>query len=200
MPTHKIVVETSQPDARRLLSFQHSMFGTIEHVPIYSPELDERVRARYQSGINELTGLGFNYLCSDGEGFPLFRLLLMIPAIVIVGIWREGTPVWVRGGSIIAGYPILVFRTNSTFAHLDGPRVKFSTAFRDGTLLVSGNYADPLSRGPGIVRYFQAGCIIETWTKHKVRIQALETEFTGVDRRSSYEDYVEMSARDTAAW
>jgi hypothetical protein len=195
------VAATAQPVERKFLQFLQALFGTIEHAPIDSQELDQRIRARFQSQIDELTGLGFDYLCSDGESFPLLRLLLVIPAIVTIGIWREGTPISVRAGSILAGYPLLVFRIKSTFAHVDGPRVKFLTAFKDGTLLVSGNYDNPIPRGPGILRYCQAGTVAETWTKHRARIQALETDASNIDSRSAYEAYVEMSARDdSAAW
>jgi hypothetical protein len=50
--------------------------------------------------------------------------------------------------------------------------VKFVTTFQNGTLLVSGNYDDPMPRGSGIVRQFNVGTLIETWNNHKARIHA----------------------------
>ncbi|HEV2199260.1 MAG TPA: hypothetical protein VGR73_05535 [Bryobacteraceae bacterium] len=192
------MMETAQPDARKLLRFVHSVVGTIEHAPI--PELDQRVRARHQSEIDQLTGLGFNYLCSDGESFPVFRLLLVLPAVVMIDAACERTPISMRGGAIVLGYPILVFRIKPTFAHLDGSHVKFLTAFHEGALLVSGNYDDPLPRGPGIVTYCHAGTMAETWAEHQERIRALEAGGGVVDRRNGYETYVELTNRHNAAW
>jgi hypothetical protein len=191
---------SSQPSGRKLLRFLHWVFGTIKHVQIYSPELNQRVRARYQSEINELTSLGFDYLCSDGESFSLFRLLFVIPAMILLAIWRQRMPMALQGASILVGYPVLVSRNKSTIANPDGRRLKFYTAFQDGTLLVSGNYEDPTSRGPGIVRNFRAGTISETWADHQARIQALEAEGKRVDLKNDHQAYVAMSERDTAAW
>lgn len=183
------------------MRFLHWVFGEIGHVQIESPELDQQVRARYQPDIDQLTGLGFHYLCSDGESFALFRLLLVFPAIVLIAMSSDRLPMALRGGSILVGFPLLVSGTRSAFATSpDGRHVKFLTAFRDGTLLSSGNYADPTSRGPGIVRQFEAGTVVDTWAKHQSHIQTLEADGKQVDRRSDYAAYVEMSQKDTAAW
>ncbi len=190
----------SPSGSRALIQFLHWILGTIQHFRIDSPELDRRVRARYQAEINELTSLGFDYLCSDGESLPLFRLLLLLPALAVIGMWSERMPMALRGVSILVGYPVLVSKIKSTIANPDGRRVKFFTAFTDGTLLVSGNYADPTSRGPGIVRSFQAGSISETWARHQARIEALVEEGKRVDRQSDHQAYVAMAERDTAAW
>jgi hypothetical protein len=185
---------------RTILRFVNSVFGTVEHIPIDSPRLERRVRASYRSVIDEVSAVGFTYLCSDGESFSLFRLLLVLPAVAMFGIWLQRTPISLRGGSILAGYPILIFKAMSTFAHLDGTPVKFLTSFCNGTLLVSGNYTNSMSGGPGITRSCQTGTIEETWTRHQTRIQALETEGVEVDRRNDYSHYVQMHVRDTAPW
>jgi hypothetical protein len=192
---------SSRPTSdRKLIRFLHSVFGTIKHVRIISPQLDRRVRERYQSEINELTGLGFDYVYSDGECFSLFRLLLVIPALILLGLRSERMPMTIGGGSIMVGYPVLASRIKSTIANPDGRRVKFYTGFQDGTLLVSGNYQDPTSRGPGILRDFHAGSIGDTWARHQARIAALEAEGKRMDRQSDHQAYVAMSERDTAAW
>jgi hypothetical protein len=192
--------EPISPEGNRtLIRFVHSVFGTIQHVRIDSPELDRRVRARYQAEINELNSLGFDYLCSDGETFSLFRLLLVLPAVVLIGMWSERMPVALRGASILVGYPVLVSKIRSTITNPDGRRMKFFTAFTDGTLLVSGTYADPTSRGPGIVRNFQPGTISEAWARHQARVEALVEEGKLVDRQGDHQAYVTMAERDTAA-
>jgi len=195
-----MLMDNNQTAERTITRFVNSVFGPIEHSPIESPQLDQRVRASYHSQITEVSGLGFTYLCSDGESFPLVRLALVLPAVVMFGIWLERRPVSMRGGSILAGYPILVLKAKSTFAHLDGSYVKFLTAFRDGALLVSGNSPNPLPGGPGISRSCQTGTITESWKRHESRIQALELNGGEVDRRSTYDDYVRLVVRDTAPW
>jgi len=189
-----------QPVERGLLRFLPWVFGTIRHVPILSPELDWRVRARYQSEIRELTRLGFEYLCSAGESFSLLRLLLVLPALVLALMQGQRMPMALRGRLILVGYPVLVSRIKPAFVHPFGLGVKFFTGFQDGTLLVSGNYADPTARGPGIIRQFQPGTVSEAWAAHQARIQALEAAGAIVNRPCGYDAYVEMSQRDTAAW
>jgi hypothetical protein len=177
------------------------MFGTIKHAPIHSPELDRRVRVKYQNDIEQLNRLGFDYLCSDGESFPLFRLLFVFPVVILAIMFFDGMPMTITGGTILTAWPVLVARNRFAFATSpDGSHVKFLTAFRDGTLLVSLNYDGPASRGPGIIRQCAANTISDAWAKHQARIQALEAEGKQVDRRATFEDYVEMADRDTAVW
>jgi hypothetical protein len=78
--------------------------------------------------------------------------------------------------------------------------VKFITSFQDGTLLVSGNYDDPVPRRPGVLRQFNAGTLVETWNNHKARIQALESVGQQIDPRSDYTAYVQAAVRHNAAW
>jgi hypothetical protein len=199
--TGKQASPLSESSNRVLIRFLHWMFGTIQHVPIRSSELDRKVRVRYRQQIEQLTSLGFDYLCSDGEGFALFRLLFLLPAVFLVLMLVDRLPMTISGGLILTGWPVLVCRKNSTFATSpDGRRVKFLTLFQDGTLLVSGNYETPLSTRPGIVSQCKAGTISDAWAAHLGRMQSIEFAGTQIDRRSGYEAYVEISDRDTAAW
>ena len=185
---------------RGFLRFIHFIFGEIRHTEISFSEFDTRIRARYQSSIDELSRLGFEYLCSDAESFSLFRLFLVIPALVILGMKAERFPMEVRGLSILVGYPVLISRDRSTLANPDGKNVKFFSTFRDGTMLVSGNYDDPTTRGPGIVRAFGKASIPEAWERHQAKIQELEAGANRVDRQGSHESYAAMQRRDTATW
>jgi hypothetical protein len=59
---------SSRESDRGLLRLVHWIVGSIGHVQICSPELERRIRTRYQSEIGQLTDLGFGYLCSHCQG------------------------------------------------------------------------------------------------------------------------------------
>jgi len=190
-----------EPLDRSLVRFIRWIFGAIGHVQIGSPAFDQRIRLRYQSEIGELTGLGFAYLYSDGETFSLFRLLLLLPAIIVFDKWRNRQPLTVhRGTKILAGYPVLVSKDETTYANPNGHGVKFLTAFQDGTLLASGSYADDTTRGPMVVKHSRTASIGDTWAGHRERIQELEAEGKQVVRQVGYQAFTEMAPKETAAW
>jgi hypothetical protein len=197
---HKTVAQISETEARKIMNFVHLLIGPIQYLPLTSPVMDHRVRRRHQTEIAELTDLGFEYLCSEGQRFPLSRLLRIFPAVVSFGAWLQRTPVWIKDGFIIFGYPLLRRRLQPSFVELDGSHAKFITTFQDGTLLVSGNYDDPMPRGPGILRQFKAAAMAETWNNHEARVHALESINKQIDPRSDYATYAQASARDRAAW
>lgn len=196
----KIVTQIAEPDARKITRLVHLVIGSIEYVPLSSPAMDNRVRRRHQTEIAELTNSGFEYLCSEGQRFPLLRLLRIFPALVSAGVWLQRTPIWVRDGYIQFGYPILRYRLKPSFVELDASHAKFITAFQDGTLLVSGNYDDPMPGGPGILKQFKAASLAETWNTHLARVQALEVIDKQIDPRTDYAAYAQASAKDRAPW
>ena len=194
------MAQIAESDARNLISFVHWLIGSIEYLPLTAPGMDHRVRRRHQAEITELTNLGFEYLCSEGQRFPLSRLLRVLPALASLGAWLQRTPIWIKDGFILFGYPILRCRLKPSFVELDASHAMFFTTFQDGTLLVSGNYDDPLPRGPGILRQFKAATLAETWNNHRTRVQALESVGKEIDPRSDYSTYAQASARYRAAW
>lgn len=197
---HKIVAQIPESEARKILRLVHLLIGTIDYVPLTSPAMDDRVRSRYPKEIAELVDLGFEYLCSEGQGFPLSRFFRVVPALMSLGLLFQRTPMWIQHGCIVIGYPILRWRRKPAFVELDGSHAKFISAFEDGTLLVSGNYDDPIARGPGIIRQFKAAPMAETWNNHRTRIDALEAIGKQIDPRSDYGTYAQAAARDRAAW
>ena len=124
---------------------------------------------------------------------------VIFPALAAFGVWLQRTPIWIKDGSILFGYPILVWRLKPTFVELDASHAKFVTSFQDGTLLVSGNYDDSMPRGPEILRQFEVGTLMDTWNNHKARVNAIESVGKQVDPRSDYTKYLQASARDRAA-
>jgi hypothetical protein len=133
------------------------------------------VRSRYKKEIAELTDLGFEYLCSEGQHFPLSRFFRVVPALVSFGIWLQGVPVWIKAGSILFGYAILCWRRKPSFVELDGSHAKFISTFEDGSMLVSSNYDYPIPPTANILRQFKAATLAETWHAHRTRVDALES-------------------------
>jgi hypothetical protein len=172
------------------------LMGPIEYLQLTAPEMDTRIRRRHQAEISELMTLGFDYLSSEGQRFPLTRMLRVFPALVAFGAWTQRTPIWITGGAILLGYPILVYRPKPTYVELDALQAKFVTAFEDGVVLVSGNYDYPLPDRPGVLRQFKVGTLAETWDSHQGRVRALESVGKKVDPRCDYQTYHQASAQD----
>jgi hypothetical protein len=187
---------------RGLLRFLHLIIGPIEHVQVFSPELESRIRARFQSEFRQLSDLEFDYLFSDGETFSIFRLVLILPAINVLLMWLKREVISLRDGcTFLIGFPVFISRNKNAFGYSSGLGVKFYTAFQDGTILVSKDYADgDIPSGPMIVKYAQKASISDTWAKHQERIVALEAEGKRVDRQTSFPVYAEISHKETAAW
>lgn len=196
----KTVAQISEYEARLAMRLVHWLIGPVEDLPLTSPTMDDRVRKRHQTEIAELTDSGFDYLCSEGQRFPLSHLLRIFPALAALGVWLQRTPIWIRDGCILFGYPIVHYRLKSSFVELDASHAKFLTTFEDGTLLVSGNYDDPIPRGAGIIRQFKPATITETWNNHIARVHALESINKQIDPRTDYAAYAQASARDRVAW
>ncbi len=87
------MAQIAESEARRIMRFVHLLIGPIEYFPLTSPVKDHKVRRRHQTEIAELTDFGFEYLCSEGQRFPLSRLLRVFPALVSFGVWLQRTPI-----------------------------------------------------------------------------------------------------------
>lgn len=178
----------------------HMLFGPIDFEQITAPQMDQRVRRHHQAEISELMTLGFDYLCSEGERFPLTRILRVVPALVAFDAWIQGEPIWVKDGTIIFGYPILFHVANPTFVELDASRATFVSTFEDGAVLITGNYDDPTPERPGVMKRCKPGTLVETWNTHLERLRALEIVGEKVDPSSDYNTYRQASAKERAAW
>jgi hypothetical protein len=187
---------------RATIRFAHLVFGKIEHVQIYSHELEERIRTRYQSGIRQLTDLGFSYQFSDGETFSSYRLALLFPALIVFLMWRKREVMTIHDGTrILNGHPILIDKNKTAYANPGVFGVSFYSAFQDGTLLVSKNYGGDNSLGPMVVaNYCKSASISDTWAEHQKRIAVLEAEGKRADRQTSFQAWAEISHKETAAW
>jgi hypothetical protein len=182
-----------------LLQSIHRIFGRLEFVQIVSPAVDLRLRTRYQAATAEIACLGFDHLCSYGETFSAFRLLLVVPAIVVLSMWRNREVVRLyEGTKIQACYSLLISKDKTTYADVNGDGVKFCTAFTDGTLLVSATYVAGMLEKPKMTRQCRVAGIGEIWKEHRSTIEAFEASGRRVNRRTDFQTFVDMSRRETA--
>jgi hypothetical protein len=185
---------------KRTLRLLCLVFGTVGHVQIFSPAIERRIRMRYQSEIDQLQVLGFDYQFSDGETLPLLRMLLLFPALVVFTMWRKGEVIAIHDGTTyLVGHPVFISKNKTAFAEPSGLGTKFYTAFQDGSLLISKAYADGgMPSGSMIVKYAQEASIDETWAAHQERIAVLEAGGKRLDRRTSFHAYVEIERMESA--
>ncbi len=177
------------------------LFGRIDHVQITTSELGQRVRNRYQGAIAELAGLGFHELCSYGETFSVFRLLLGIPAIAILALLPKCPVIgWWPGLRMSECCPLLIAGDKGAYAEADCEGVKFYTAFTDGTFLVSANYRTVTQEGPVMTQRWRAGSIGEVWAGHRAAVQSFEAASRCVDRRTTFQEFVDLLQRDHASF
>lgn len=196
---------------RKMMRFMLSIFGAIGHVQIFSHELEQRIRTRYQSEIDQLAGLGFDYLFSDGETFPVFRLLLLFPAFFLISMRIKREVMTIHDGTmVLVGHPVCISKNRNAFAEPNGLETKFYTAFQDGAILISMDCGDEIDRGSMIlinnckasilINNCKASSISDTWAKHQKRIAELEAEGRRVDCQTSFQAYVEIEHKERAAW
>ena len=173
------------------------LFGNIEQVPIISPELDQRIRARYQTETAELGRLGFSYLCSYSAAFSAFRLLLLLPAFAVLGMMSKREVIRLRkDAKIEVCYPLMTARDNSAYAEASALGVKFYTPYADGSFCVSANYRSTNCDGPVMTKCWRVASIAEIWLEHRSAIEAFEAAGRRVDRRIDFRTHAEMCRRE----
>lgn len=188
----------SESEDRMIFRIIRFIFGKISIIQISSPELEERIRVRYQSEIDELTDLKFIRVYSSGETVSAFRLFLVLPTIIIFQMWRKKEVIsWSEGARLMMGYPVLISGDNETFVEVSALGVKFYTAFQDGLLLISKTYDDDgMPKVPTIVKYAGKASIGDTWIAHQERIGSLKTEDKRASCQTNFQTYAELSLRE----
>lgn len=174
-------------------------FGTVRQLQISSPSAEERTRVRYGPEMCELADLRFDELFIFGEGFSVFRVLLIFPALTVIRMLQKDENLSIEGGNFVISYPVLGARDKSAFAHVFGMGTKFYTAFDDGTLLISKNFLNDMGERPGIVEFDREASIADTWADHQHQIQILEAAGKRIDRQTSFQFYSELARKDRPA-
>lgn len=183
---------------RMLPSLFNWTVGTIDLVQIFSPEFEQRARKRYQAETALLADLGFDLVFFVGDSTSLFRMLLVLPAIIVFQMWRGGVPMTVQNGTrLLTGNPVFISRDKKAYAHPNNLGFTFHTRFQDGIVLVSKNFGDDSGYIPAIVgNTCPAASAGNTWTAHQKRMAELEAEGRCVDRQTSFQAYREIVLKE----
>ncbi len=182
------------PMGTRGLLFQ--AFGDVGYVQISSPKFEERIRKRYQSEIDQLSLLGFNYRFSEGQTFPVANLILIFPAIVLlIMLWKREV-IALRGGKeFLIGHAIYASGDKTTFAHASGLGIVFHTVFEYGSVLMSTNYESSNSPGSRFERHaYKGASISNTWAAHQRSVAARVANGAEIDRDMSFKAYVGINS------
>ena len=174
--------------------------GTIDLVQIFSPEFEQRARKRYQAEMALLTNMGFDMAFFAGDSTSVFRMLLILPAIIVFQMRRGGVPMTVQNGTrLLTGNPVFISRDKSAYAHPNSLGFTFHTGFQDGTVLVSKNFGDGSGYIPAIVcNTCLAASASNTWAAHQKRMEELVAEGRRVDLQTSFQAYREIVLKEQA--
>jgi len=170
------------------------LFGRIEYVDEVPSKLEGCIRQRYGTEMGQLTDLGFTLLFFQGQTFPIMRMLLIFPAIVLSVMFfnREVIGLYNRT-RLIAGHAILASEDRTTYAQTLRLGVMFSTSFQSGLVLISCNYGYDNLTWKHYIRHAHRGQSIgSTWAEHQRSIKKLELEGNSVDRQMSFTKFVDM--------
>jgi hypothetical protein len=182
-----------------VLVFGMKSLGSVSHDEIADPRIEQRVRQRYASDIDELTSLGFSYAYTSGEGMLLSRILLIYPAVLLLRARANGAVLALgRGGKVLLAAPVLSSADGRTFAHPESLGVSFYTAFRNGPLLVTKNFDFICCETQECVMQSADQTDAEAWQAHKERLNKLETADRPAKRDRSYQAFADISLREDA--
>jgi hypothetical protein len=169
-----------------------SLFGRVEYVQDASPATEQRLRARYRATLQEFETLGFTPLFVNAQTFPLARLLLIFPALVILVMLIKREVLAVRAGRVRNARPVFLSPGRIAYAGTGGLGVNFHTLLKDRTLLISANYGEDRS-GPSFVARIQKGATLqETWASHQSLVQSRATNDNPVEMKFTFDEYVEI--------
>jgi hypothetical protein len=171
--------------------FGKQLTGSAEHIQIFSPAFEHRIRGRYRSESSQLSNLGFTPLFLYGEGFPLVRLFLIYPAFLFLFMWLNREAVTIEDRSkLVFGFPVFASSDGATYAHPNQLGMKFHTLFQDGTILMIKSFGGKTKYGSRvIVHIMRNSSTKDAWAEHQKQIQLLEATGKQIDRKISFEAF-----------
>jgi hypothetical protein len=182
-----------------VLIFGMTSLGSVDYEEIADPRIEQRVRQRYASEVDQLTSLGFNYAFTSGESISLSRVLLIYPAIVLLRARANGAVLALgRGGKILLATPVLSSADGRAFGHPQSLGVEFQTAFRNGPLFVTKNYKGICGETPECVMRASDGTVAEAWQTQMQWVNKLDTDANPANRDRSYQAYADIARREDA--
>jgi hypothetical protein len=169
-----------------------SLFGQVQYVQDSSPALEQRVRNRYRTSLDEFQSLGFTPLFVNAQTFPLARLLLVFPALVILLMLIKREVLAVRAGRVLSARPVFASSGRIAYGSTGGLGIKFHTLLKDGTLLISANFGEDASAPNFTLRTQKGATLQETWASHQALVQSRATTDNPIDMKFSFDEYVEI--------
>ncbi|HKA00191.1 MAG TPA: hypothetical protein VKE70_26955 [Candidatus Solibacter sp.] len=183
----------------RSMQFLTRAFGPVENRQVISPVVESQLRRRHQFRIDELSNLGFSYLCCYSESFPAGRLLFGIPLVIVFFMFAGREYIRLRDRRIHIYCRLMLSRDCSTYADLTGRGVKFYTTFSDRTCIITSQYSGADYNSPRVTKRYIDANINETWTAHRAVIDAREASGTRAVRQTSFADFERISDLERAA-
>src|SRR5262249_2863887 len=129
--TPEPIVEPEPEFPNRSMQFLTRAFGPVENRQVISPVVESQLRRRHQFRIDELSPLGFPYLCCFSKSSPAGRLLFGIPLVIVFFMFAGREYIRLRDRRIHIYCRLMLSRDCSTYADLTGRGVKFYTTFSD---------------------------------------------------------------------
>jgi hypothetical protein len=171
-----------------------TLFGQIEYVQVSSPDLELRIRRRYQAEMEQLASLEFRLLFFEGQTFPILRLTTIFPAIVLAVMFLNREVITLHKGTrFLIAHPVFASGDRTTCAQALRLGVLFATQFDSGQVLISCNYGNDNLKWQNYVRHAYRGeSIGATWAKHQDSVKLIESQATRADREPSFEKFINM--------
>ncbi len=169
----------------------------VEHASINDPELQARVRKRYEGEIVALQGIGFQILGFALETEGRYSAILQ-PTMLLLMLGYKEVLTFPRPLRIAVATVLLNRSDPPTVALCMGKGVKLYTRFGDGTILISStfrSYAVPKATSK-IIRPPHSASIEAAWSAHGEKVHQLEAKARGVRPITTYDEFLEISRRE----
>lgn len=164
---------------------------------VLQSDVQERVRKRFAPEIDILMEMGFKLQIFCGATLPPLSAVVFLPVLVLMLAKRE--VVWVHGLlQLTTVGPVLVHRSQAAYADVSGLGVKYYTRFRDGIVLATASFENPVPLVAEIQRQAVIG-IVAAWEAHQKRVSTREAGGTQVDGSLSFEKFIDITSREDSA-
>jgi len=157
-----------------------------ELTEITDPKLQERVRARYQSEIQALQGIGFVPLTYCHEALGRYSAIFQFPVVLLMWPKKEIITV-TRPFRLGVANVLLVHSRPPSIAECMGMGVKFYSAFSDGYILISPSFQSHAIPRP------DSRTLERSWYAHVERVKELQALGKTLLNTRSFSDYLEIS-------
>lgn len=168
-----------------------------DYSEITDPDLQSRLRERYQCETSALRALGFRPLAYALEVLSPYSAITQFPVLLLA--FNKKEVLTFRRPLRLAVANILEFHTDPpAIALCMGMGVKLYTGFTDNFIVITSDFQTyavpkPFSQ---ITRLSPFPTIEETWRVHREHALARSAQGIAISESHSFRDYVDMSNRE----